>query len=249
MFENKNVIVTGGSSGIGKATVIKFLEKGANVFVLDLDPVKGESIEKKYKMVKFYHVDVSDYHQIEFFFKEHIDKNKIKIDVLVNNAGIEISGAFHDFPIDDFNKLVDVNFKSIFYISQLVVRNMLRFGGGAIVSLASVSSIIAWPDDAVYNSTKAAVHLLTKSIATEYAQKNIRANCVAPAIIDTPMTERAIGCSSRYIEEKKKKGEVHPMKRLGKPEEVADAILFLASDKASFITGAILPVDGGYLSI
>ena len=250
-FVGKVILITGGASGIGKETARQFAKEGAAVIIADINIELGSGVEKELRdlgyQVEFMCADVTSSEQCVTVVEE-IEKRYKKIDVLFNNAGIEISGPLVDFTEADFDRLIAVNLKSVFLCSKFVLKNMIKRGSGVIVNAASVASFLAWPDDAVYSASKAGVMLLTKAMALECAPHSIRVNAIAPGVIDPPMTDRALQNYLNLEAAKKDKGKVHPLGRLGLPSEVAQAVLFLSSDEASFITGAILPVDGGYLA-
>lgn len=248
-FEGKIVIVTGGASGIGRETALEFAKEGATVIVGDIADEAGEALVREIeglgRQALFVHSDVSQDGGARRLIDQTLERFG-RIDVLFNNVGIEISGSVVDMPEEHFDRLIAVNLKSVFLCSKHALRHMIPRRSGTIVNAASVAALVAWPDDAVYNATKAGVLLLTKSMALECAPHSIRVNCIAPAVIDTPMTDRALAGVADIEEAKKEKGKVHPLGRLGKPREVARTVLFLASDDASFITGTVLTVDGGY---
>jgi len=250
-FQHKVVIVTGGGSGIGRATAIQFAKEGAIVIVADInaDGAK-ETIAQIYpysRESKHTLTDVSSSESVAdmvaFVLKEFR-----RIDLLINNAGIEISGEVVSFSELDFDTLSAVNFKSVFLCSKAVLPTMILQKSGVIINTASVASVLAWPNDVVYSATKAGVLLLTKGMAVEYAKYNIRVNAVAPSIINTAMTTTAFAKYPNTDTIMQEKMQLQPLGRLGEAEEVAEAILFLSSNGASFITGVILPVDGGYLA-
>ncbi|MFD9634741.1 SDR family NAD(P)-dependent oxidoreductase [Streptomyces violascens] len=249
MFKDSVVVVTGAASGIGKQTAIEFARQSARVVVADIDErlgtavvddLKGEGLD-----ALFVKADLTSEADCENLVTAAVDTFG-RLDVLVNNAGIEISTPLHEMSELEWDKLVDTNLKSMFLCSKHALRNMIGPAKGVIVNVCSVSGLVAWPGIAAYNATKGGVMMLTKSLAVDYAQYNIRANCVCPSIIDTPMTDTSTGHDTSIKEEKAK---LNPIGRLGTPEDVANAILFLASDKSSFITGAALTVDGGYTAI
>jgi dihydroanticapsin dehydrogenase len=250
-FNNKVVIVTGGASGIGLETAHQFTAEGAITVIADINAEKEAELVAAFKARNqecIYHpADVSNTEDVKNLVKTVMERYG-KIDVLLNNAGIEISGSVTDFTEEQYQQLMDVNVKSVFLCSKYVLPHMMSCSSGVIINMASVASFLAWKDDAVYSASKAAVKLLTQAMAIEYAPYSIRVNAVAPGIIDTPMTDRAIGTVPNSAELKKIKGAVHPLGRLGLPLEVAQTVLFLASEAASFITGAIVPIDGGYLA-
>lgn len=250
-FDNKVVVVTGGASGIGLETAHQFAAEGAITIIADINAEKEAEVKAAFKKRNqeciYHYTDVANVNMVQGLVDAVIERYG-KIDVLFNNAGIEISGAVIDFTEREYQQLMDVNLKSVFLCSKYVLKHMRKRSSGVIINMASVASFLAWKDDALYSASKAAVKLLTQAMAVEYAPYTIRVNAVAPGIIDTPMTDRAIGAVSNVTELKKIKGKIHPLGRLGLPSEIARTVLFLASDEASFITGAILPVDGGYLA-
>jgi dihydroanticapsin dehydrogenase len=250
-FKNKVVVITGGASGIGRETAIQFGVEGAYVVIADINAdlsyLTIKEIEQLGGAAHFINTDVS----LADECKQLIEKteNQLgKIDILFNNAGIEISGPLTNFSEIDFDRLIATNLKSVFLCSQFALKKMIQRRQGVIINTASVASFLAWPGDAVYSASKAGVMLLTKAMALECALYSIRINAVAPGVIDTPMTERALSHYSDIKKAKEEKGQIHPMGRLGIPSEVAKTVLFLSSDDASFITGVTLPVDGGYLA-
>jgi dihydroanticapsin dehydrogenase len=173
--------------------------------------------------------------------------NMKSIDVLFNNAGILVEGTIEDVSETDWDRIMDVNVKGVFLMSKHVIPVMLRRRGGAIVNNASCSGLVGDRNAIAYNTSKGAVVLMTKCMALDYAKKNIRVNCVCPGEIDTPMFRQEAKARKMPLEEYRKElCEYHPIGRLGVPEEVANAVLFLASDDASFITGTAFSVDGGY---
>ena len=246
----KNILITGAGSGIGRQAALMYASKNNLVFVADLNYDSALETVKRIAN-KGHHaialkVDVSDNLSVDFMFKE-IKKHSNRIDILINNVGIELTGDLSTFSLDKYNKLFDVNVRSVFLCSQKILP-LMKKKGGSIVNLASVASFKTWPEDGAYSATKAAVASLTKGFALDYIKYNIRVNAVAPAIVDTPMTDRAIVNKRKIKEEKKKKGLIHPIKRIAQPKEIVNAIKFLASKKSSFTTGSILLVDGGLLA-
>ncbi|MFI5642246.1 SDR family NAD(P)-dependent oxidoreductase [Streptomyces goshikiensis] len=249
MFKDRVVVVTGAASGIGKQTAIEFARQAAQVVVADIDERHGAAVVADMKNdgldAIFVRTDLTSEADCENLIAAATDTFG-RLDVLVNNAGIEISTPLHEMSEQEWDKLVDTNLKSMFLCSKHALRHMIGARDGAIVNVCSVSGLVAWPGIAAYNATKGGVMMLTKSLAVDYASYGIRANCVCPSIIDTPMTDTSIGNDASVKEEKAK---LNPIGRLGTPEDVANAILFLASEKSSFITGAALTVDGGYTAI
>lgn len=249
-LKGKVVVITGGAMGIGKAVAKKACEEGAKAVICDIDEQKGkETIDELTKLgytAKFYNMDVSKENQVKETFQ------KIKLELgpiygLVNNAGIAgVNKQTHEITEEEWDKVVDVNLKGVFLCTKHAVPQMMESGGGNIVNLSSIYGIVGAADAPPYHATKGAVRLLTKVDAINYAKKNIRVNSIHPGIVETPMImtyAKTTEDEKAAIEGLSKK---HPMGRIGEPEEIADGILFLLSDRSSFITGSELVIDGGY---
>ena len=249
-FTGKGVIVTGGASGIGKATAERFLEEGAKVAIIDVSIESGEAALKEFKKKGFRPLlfvgDVTKSSDVKKMVREA--KAKLgRVDILFNNAGILVEGTVEDVTEKDWDRIMAVNVKGVFLMSKEVVPIMLKQRKGVIVNNASCSGLVGDRNAIAYNTSKGAVVLMTKCLALDYAKKNIRVNCVCPGEIDTPMFRQEARSRKMPVEEYRKElCEYHPIGRLGVPSEVANAVLFLASDQASFITGAAFSVDGGY---
>lgn len=249
-FKGKGVIITGGASGIGKATAERFLEEGAKVAILDVSEKNGETALKELKKKGFTPLILTGDVAKSSDVKKMVSTAKAKlgrIDVLFNNAGILVEGTVEDVTEKDWDRIMAVNVKGVFLMAKEVVPIMLKQRKGAIVNNASCSGLVGDRNAIAYNTSKGAVVLMTKCMALDYAKKNIRVNCVCPGEIDTPMLRQEARSRKMPVEEYRKElCEYHPIGRLGVPSEVANAVLFLASDQASFITGAAFSVDGGY---
>lgn len=244
------MIVTGGASGIGKATAEKFLEEGAKVAIADVSEKQGKLAVDELKAKGFNPIlivgDVSKADDAKKIVKEAMKKHG-RIDVLFNNAGILVEGTVEDVSEKDWDRIMAINVKGVFLMAKEVVPIMLKQKGGVIVNTASCSGLVGDRNAIAYNTSKGAVVLMTKCLALDYARKNIRVNCVCPGEIDTPMFRQEARSRNMPVEEYRKElCEYHPIGRLGVPEEVASTVLFLASDDASFITGTAFSVDGGY---
>lgn len=246
-------IVTGAAAGIGRATALTFAAEGARVVVSDIDTAGGaetvKMIEKKDGKAVFVAADVSKHADVTALMAAAI-KAYGKIDCAVNNAGIEGNvRPFLDQSSDNFDKIIAVNLKGTFLCLQAEIDAMLKTGGGAIVNLASVAGLIGFPGLSPYVASKHGVVGLTKNAALEYAKSGIRVNAVCPGGIDTRMldslAEQATGGTQTTVQ---MMGPLHPMGRIGTPQEVADLIVWLCSPRASFVTGSIIPVDGGYVA-
>lgn len=247
-MKKKTVIVTGGSIGIGKATAIAFAKKGFNVVISGRNEVAGkkavEEITSTGATCIYMKVDVRNETAVAAMIDETV-KQFGSLDVLVNNAGIagEQGGFLADNTTENFRDLIDTNILGLFFGMKYAIKAMLKTGGGSIVNLASIAGANGLPYAAQYCASKHAVVGLTKAGAVEYATQGIRINAIAPGAIKTDILKTAIDSGS-YSEESI--ASLHPMKRLGNVEDIANGILYMASDEAGFMTGNILFVDGGY---
>lgn len=246
---DKTVLITGGASGIGYAAVQAFLNQQANVVVADIDEAQGEAMIRKENndRLHFVRTDITDEPACQNAIRSAADKFG-GLDVLINNAGIEIVAPIHEMELNDWNKVLNVNLTGMFLMSKHALKYMLKSGKGNIINTCSVGGVVAWPDIPAYNASKGGVLQLTRSMAVDYAKHNIRVNCVCPGIIDTPLNEKSfLENNEGTLEEiKKEKAKVNPLLRLGKPEEIANVMLFLASDLSSYMTGSAITADGGY---
>lgn len=244
-LDGKVALITGGTRGIGLATAHAFGAAGARLYVAarreEYDDA-GAILRAGFD-VSFISADLQTRAAARSLV-ERVVADAGRIDVLVNNAGVDLGGDSEDFPEAQWRSVMATNLDAVFWCSQIAIGFMRRNGGGAIVNVGSMSGIVAnVPQNQVaYCSSKAAVHMMTRSLASEFASEKIRVNAVAPGYIDTAMSRGGMSNPSRgpvWL-------EMTPMRRFGKPDEVAAAILFLASEAASFITGEIIVVDGGY---
>ena len=246
LLKNKSVIITGGSRGIGKAIAEKFAQNGANIVITcikmsdeALDLVKNlESLGVK---AKAYESDASDF-ESAIKLAENVFNDFGSIDVLVNNAGITKDNLLLRMSEEDFNDVMKVNMNSVFNNTKAVLRQMLKQKNGSIINLSSVVGVKGNAGQSNYSSSKAAIIGFTKSVALELGSRNIRCNAIAPGFIETEMTK---ALQQDQINEW---AESIPLKRSGKPEDVANTSLFLASDMSSYITGQVMNVCGGMLT-
>jgi NAD(P)-dependent dehydrogenase (short-subunit alcohol dehydrogenase family) len=244
MFNGKVAIVTGGVSGIGKATVLKFVAEGASVAILDLDEKAGAQFVKHIKEgggeALFVRCDVSDEESVKNAIGKVINTYD-RLDYAYNNAGI--GGEFakvEKYPTDDWDKVMAINLRGVFLCMKYEIPHILKQSRGAIVNCASLLSMVASENDSAYVASKFAVLGLTKNAALEYAATGLRINAVSPGFTRTPMVDKG-------NEEKLKRiAALHPIGRLANPEEIADAVIWLCSEKSSFAVGLNLIVDGGY---
>jgi NAD(P)-dependent dehydrogenase (short-subunit alcohol dehydrogenase family) len=254
-LDGKTAIVTGGGSGIGLAIATTFAQNGARVFALDRDlkaaDAAVENIRASGGIASAIECDVAIAEWVEAAFTRiDSDRNAPRIDILVNNAGIAHIGTVENTSEEDFDRIYLVNVKGIFLCSRAAVRRMLATGGGAILNLASIASLVGLTDRFAYSMSKGAVLTMTRSIAVDYVKRGIRCNCICPARVHTPFVDGYLRNTypGREAEMFKQLSEYQPLGRMGTPEEVAALALYLCSDEASFITGQAYPIDGGVLA-
>jgi len=247
ILDNKVALVTGAGSGIGLAIAQSYAKEGAKVIVSDINEEHGNQAVEKIKSeggeASFVKADTSNAEEVEALIKSTVDLYG-RLDIACNNAGIggeqKLTG---EYSLDNWRKVLSINLDGVFYGCKYQLEQMEKNGGGVIVNIASIHGTVAAPLSSAYTSAKHAVVGLTKNIGAEYGQKNIRCNAVGPAYIETPLLESVSGDMKDALIAK------HPMGRLGKAEEVAELVLFLSSEKASFMTGGYYLVDGGYTAV
>jgi NAD(P)-dependent dehydrogenase (short-subunit alcohol dehydrogenase family) len=242
-MQRKTAIITGGGSGFGIEVALQLAKKGTNISIVDISKERGEEAVRLCKELGsdaiFIQADVSKIEDVKKYVDQTVDRFG-KIDLFFNNAGISGSGVRTiECSIEEFNNIVDVNLKGVFYGLKFVISEMLKTGGGVIVNTASLGGLVGIPTLGVYSATKHAVVGLTKAIAGEYGRENIRINAIAPGTNETPMVK---AYPKEAIE---KMAEAVPMGRLGQPREVADVVTFLLSEESSYIHGAVISIDGG----
>ena len=248
-LQGKVAVITGGASGIGRATALRFSKEGAAVALFDRDPIRGEQVVQEIRAsggpALLLVLDVSVEQQVQ----EGIQKTAAefgKLDLLVNNATAFVFGSY-DVAQPDWDRVLSVNVKGAAFCAKYAVEKMIENGQGAIVNVNSISGFIAQDRSLPYSTSKAALLGLNRCLAMDLARHNIRVNAVAPGCIDTPQLRAdAQRAGMTYEEDLALEGPLHLLNRFGTADEVANAILFLASDEASFITGTCLMVDGGY---
>ena len=237
-LENKKIIVTGASGGIGNSIVEKLNECGANILASGTRVEKLEELKNKFKNVKILKFDISQNEKIEEFI-ENASKELGGLDCIVNNAGITQDNLAIRMNLEEWKKVVDLNLTSTFLMSKFAVKKMLKNKKGKIINITSVVAHTGNLGQANYTASKAGVIAMSKSLAIEYAKKNINVNCISPGFIKTAMTDK--------IDEKFKEVIISkiPSARLGEPQDIANAVIFLASSQSDYINGETLHVNGG----
>lgn len=247
-FSNKVVLITGASSGIGEATAYAFAREGAKLFLVARRAQRGEAVAARIReqggTAIFHQADMADRKQIGSMVDACV-AHYGGLDVAFNNAGID--GAFNvdtpDHPEEVWDDLLAINLTGVWFCMRHQIPAMLAGGGGSIVNMASMAGVKGFPGSSGYAASKFGVVGITKAAALEYAERGIRVNAVCPAIIRSEMAERVFGTDQ--ADKEAQAASWHPMGRIGEPEEVADAVLWLASDQASFVTAETIKIDGG----
>ncbi|HXR82837.1 MAG TPA: SDR family oxidoreductase [Hanamia sp.] len=239
---NKIAIVTGGASGIGFAIAEKFVNNNIHTIVIGRNQDKLKDAKVKLgALCEPLSFDLNNLEEIPSFIKQLVKKYS-KIDILVNNAGINLKKEFTEVTDEDFQKIMLTNVESIFTISREVVKSMIENKSGSIVNISSMASQYGLPKVIAYSASKGAIESMTRAMAVELSPKGIRVNCIAPGFIATDMSAKAL---NNDPERKNKVLSRTPMGALGLPSDIGDAALFLASSESAYITGVVLPVDGG----
>ena len=238
-LENKNIIVTGASGGIGNAIIKKLYEAGANILASGTRIEKLEELKKNFQGIKILKFDISQSDKIEEFIENATNELGGSLDGIVNNAGITQDNLAIRMSLDEWQKVININLTSTFLMSKFAIKKMLKNKSGKIVNITSVVGHTGNLGQANYTASKAGIVAMSKSLAIEYAKKNININCISPGFIQTAMTDK--------IDDKFKEVIISkiPSARLGEPDDIANAVLFLSSDQSNYINGETLHVNGG----
>ncbi len=248
-MSNKVMIVSGGASGLGLAASVKFAKNGYDIVIIDINEENGRKAEQQIKDLGqdavFCLCDISNNEQVQAAAQVTRDKFG-RADVLINNAGLEVRGSILQCTEEDWVRLYDINLKGIYYMSKAFVPSIIEQGSGAIINTGSILGYRTVGERAAYSSSKGAIDTLTRSMAFDLAKDNIRVNCVVPGAINTPLLRGSINDSPNPEETEAFLNSKSVFNRMGTSEEVANVMYFLASDEASFVTGATYFVDGGW---
>ncbi len=245
-LQDKIAIITGAASGIGRAAAIRFAEEGARLVLADIDEKAGAALAAELPAAVFQRCDVSKHEQCTALV-ELAEKTYGRLDIAFNNAGISdgpIPPGTLDYPLELWDRIIAINLSSVFYCLRAQVRSMLKTGGGSIVNTASIAGQIAFAGVPGYVAAKHGVVGLTKTVAVEYAAQGIRCNAIAPGFIETAMTQDVLGAEQG----RQMMQMAVPAGRAGEAREIADLALWLASPRASYVNGALMAADGGFLA-
>ena len=238
-LENKNIIVTGASGGIGNAIIKRLNDAGANILASGTRIEKLEELKNNFKKIKILKFDISQSDKIEEFIENSTNELGGSLDGIVNNAGITQDNLAIRMSLDEWQKVININLTSTFLMSKFAIKKMLKNKSGKIVNITSVVGHTGNLGQANYTASKAGIVAMSKSLAIEYAKKNININCISPGFIQTAMTDKINDKFKEVIISK------IPSARLGKPDDIANAVLFLISDQSSYINGETIHVNGG----
>lgn len=249
-LEGRTAIVTGGAKGIGKACVEKFLHAGTAVVIVDNDELAGKKsageLATRYDHIAFFRADISraeeGLHAVDATVAQFGG-----VDILVNNAGVQTFGGPVDTTEATWDRTMNINLKGHWLMSKFVIPEMLKRGRGTIINVSSVQGLASQKNVMAYATSKHAMIGLTRSMAVDLAASGIRVNCVCPGTVDTPMIRSIINLDNNPSHLEQMLNKMHPLGRMGNPSEIAEVVMFLASDRASFMTGSIVVVDGGLL--
>ena len=236
---NKNIIVTGASGGIGNSIVKKLNDNGANILATGTKSEKLENLKSKFKNISILKFDISKTDKIEEFIEDATSKLGGKLDCIVNNAGVTQDNLAIRMSLEEWQKVIDINLTSTFLLSKFAIKKMLKNKSGKIINITSVVGHTGNLGQSNYTASKAGIIAMSKSLAIEYAKKNININCISPGFIKTAMTDKIDAKFKEIIISK------IPSARLGEPEDISNAVVFLASNQSNYINGETLHINGG----
>ncbi len=250
-LKDKVALITGAGSGIGRASALLFTQEGAKMVVVDWDEEAGrataEAIRSAGGQATFVRADVSRAEEVQNMIRVALEEYG-RLDILFNNAGIGPVAMVTETEEEEWDQVMAINLKGVFLSAKCAIPEMIKGGGGVIINTASELGLVGSYDMHAYSASKGGVVLLTRSMAKGYAPYRVRVNCICPGPIDTPLLEEIIAAAADPEEERRSIIHDIPLKRLGRPEEIAYAALYLASDESSYLTGAALVVDGGAIA-
>lgn len=248
-FQGQIAVVTGASMGIGKATALAFAAEGANVAIVDINSEQGEAAAEEVRAggheALFVATDVSQADEVSAMV-DQVMSNWGRLDILVNNAGIYVQADAPTTSLEDWERIMAVNLTGPFLCTKYAVPAMAKSGGGAIINIGSEAGLVGIKNQVAYNVSKGGVIALTRSCAVDLAERGIRVNSVCPGTTETPLVKEAVNRAPDPAEARRELEEVRPLNRLGTPEEIASAVLYLASEEAAYATGSVFSIDGGY---
>jgi NAD(P)-dependent dehydrogenase (short-subunit alcohol dehydrogenase family) len=247
-LDGKVAMVTGGGKGIGRAIALLFAQEGARVAVVNRKgggETTAKMINDKGGDALSAEADVSKASEVEEAVRVAV-QHFGKIDILVNNAGIFLGGSVTEFSEDNWDKIIDINLKGVFLCSKYVVVEMLKTGGGVVINISSILGLVGAEGEAAYCASKGGVVAFTKAMALDLARRNVRVNCICPGSVLTPLLDEFLVGTGDYEGALAREDAKIPIGRVAKPEEIAHMALYLASDESSYVTGAIMTIDGGW---
>lgn len=248
-FKDSVVVVTGASVGIGKATAKTFAREGARVVIVDIDESEGKRATQEVDQAEgealFVLADVSDEDAVVDLMRT-VEDRWGGLDVLVNNAGIYRQGTADRTPLDEWERVLAVNLTGPFLCTKHGVPLMEQSGGGVVINIASEAGLVGIENQVAYNVSKGGLIALTRSCAVDFAARGVRVNCVCPGTTDTPLVREAVNRAEDPAQARRHLEQIRPLDRLGRPEEIASAVLYLASEGAAYATGSVFSIDGGY---
>lgn len=250
-FKGKTAIITGAGRGIGQGIAEVFAAEGANVVIAEIDATTGGDVAKHLTQsganALFVQTDVSKQDSVENMVRQTITRFGA-VHTLCNNAAVEVAKDFREMELEEWDRVLSVNLRSIYLCTRAVLPHFIAAGGGSVVNISSVQALASTGRVAAYTAAKGGMLSVTRDLAQDFGMFNIRVNAICPGCIDTPMQDRALARLPNPEQAMAKLCDSIPMKRTGKPREIAEAVLFLSSPRASYITGVTLVVDGGLLT-